>query len=570
MEWRIIDAIGPFFTAVENRRLNWSKIPFSLIERDGRLDPGDQCTITASLQTFMERAAAEGFNTITLDDLAHLIPDPDYDPALRDKIAAYRAWYADLFDRAAGLGLKVLITTDFMYYNEVLRKKMGRSPRRAADYLAQGLDVFFLDFPAVAGIILRIGESDGLDVKGDFRSELTLRTPRQARAALTRLLPVFERHQRTLIFRTWSVGAYRIGDLMWNRTTSARTFEGLNSASLIVSYKYGESDFFRYLPLNKQFFRGDYRKIIELQARREYEGFGEYPSFIGWDYEMYARQLHDRAHLAGFSVWCQTGGWSAFRRLTYLPSSSIWNELNTHMCMALFEKGQSAEEAVADFCARHLPDVPPDRFLTFLRLSDEVIKELLYLDEFSQRKLFFRRVRVPPLLWVFWDNIIINHSMRKMLRCFISDGEAKIHQGRMALMKLQEMMEMAKEWNLPMADLQFQYDTFEILAAARVYYFRKISHESIVRLKVLTRRYRRRYPDRYVIVLNFSKMSLNRRSLKRVLHVCLREERGYRFLDQIFTIRVLSLLFPLIRFFSRNRLPDFAERQAMGIKTLFR
>jgi hypothetical protein len=570
MEWRIIDAIGPFFTTVEHRRLNWSKIPFGLLEREGKLVPDDQAQITDAFESFIQRAADEGFNTITLDDLAHLLPDPDYESSLNEKIETYRAWYSDLASRAAARGLRTLITTDFMFYNDALHKKIGRSHRRAAAYIAQALDTFFLEFPDVAGVVLRIGESDGVDVKGDFHSELTLRTPRQAREMLTRLLPVFERHQRTLIFRTWSVGAYRIGDLMWNRKTSALTFDGLNSPALIVSHKYGESDFFRYLPLNKQFFRGDYPKIIELQARREYEGFGEYPSFIGWDYERYARQLKGRAKLAGFSVWCQTGGWSAFRRLTYLPSSSFWNELNAFMCMALFEHRQSVEEAVTAYCAQHAPHVPPDRFLTFLRLSDEVIKELLYLDEFSQRKLFFRRVRVPPLLWVFWDNIIINHSMRKMLRCFVSDGEAKIHQGNMALMKLREMMAMAKEWGLPLEDLQFQYDTFEILAAARVYYFRKISHRSIIQLKALTRRYRRKYPDRYVIVLNFSKMKLNRRSLKRVLHVCLRDERGYRFLDQVFTIRVLSLLFPLIRLFSRNRLPDFAEHQAMGIKTLFR
>ncbi len=32
----------------------------------------------------------------------------------------------------------------------------------------------------------------------------------------------FERRDRLLIFRTWSVGAYRIGDLIWHRDTLRR------------------------------------------------------------------------------------------------------------------------------------------------------------------------------------------------------------------------------------------------------------------------------------------------------------------------------------------------------------
>ena len=55
--------------------------------------------------------------------------------------------------------------------------------------------------------------------------------------------------------------------------------------------KHGESDFFRYLPLNRSFFRVKQRKLLELQARREYEGAGEYPSFIGWDCERFAEEL---------------------------------------------------------------------------------------------------------------------------------------------------------------------------------------------------------------------------------------------------------------------------------------
>lgn len=571
MEWRIIDGIGPFFATQQGRRrINWSKIPFSDLERDGQLDPESRNTITLEFDRFIERIASLGYNAVTLDDLAHVLPVVEYPDALARKIAEYRDWYRELFRIAADRDVSVMLTTDLMFYTDCLRSLVGTRVSAVADFLNTHIDALFAEFPLISGIVTRIGESDGLDVKGDFHSELIIRTPHQARMLLHSLLPVFEKHQRTWIFRTWGVGAYAIGDLMWNRHTCQRTFRGVDSPCLIVSHKYGESDFFRYLPLNKQFFRGSCRKLIELQARREYEGFGEYPSFVGWDYEIYARQLKDRPDLAGFSVWCQTGGWSSFRRRTFLDGESVWNELNTTVSIDLFERGWSVEESVRHWLERNYPHIPLDRFLVFLRLSDEVIKELLYIDQFSQRKLFFRRVRVPPLLWVYWDHIIINHSMRKMLRCFVTDGEAKVLQGRMALTKIAEMREMATEWGLPTRDMQFQYDTFEILAAARAYYFQEFDPGGIRHLKSLMRTYRKTYRSRYAIRLNLTPLPGSRRLFKRGLGILLRDQRGYRFVDHLITIRLLGWFYPLIRRFSRNRLPDFADQQAMGVDALFR
>ncbi len=570
MQWRIVDGIGPFFRNVSGRRINWSKIPFAALEQDGILSRETMRVCSTDFKQFVTKAAALGFNSITLDDLAHLVPVPAYDAVLADKIETYRTWYRALIGEAERAGLVVFITTDVMFYNATLRDQLKGNLDRVANFLARALDNLLRDFPTLAGIITRVGEADGMDVEGDFHSELALRTPRHVRQLLKTLLPVCEQHERTLIFRTWSVGAFAIGDLMWNRTTCARAFEGIDSPALIVSHKCGESDFFRYLPLNKQFFRGRYKKLIELQARREYEGFGEYPSFIGWDYENYARLLRGRPDIAGFSVWCQTGGWTWFRRRTFLEPGSLWNEINTVVTFDLFARGWTVEQSVGAYVRREWPRIPVDRVLVFLRLSDEVIKELLYIDQFSQRKLFFRRVRVPPLLWVFWDHISINHSVRKMLRCFVTDGEAKVQQGRLALAKIVEMKAMAEAWGWPARDLQFQYDTFEILAAARSYYFGTFNEGVVARLRHLKRLYRKRHRRRYVILMSFAPVKLSRRGFKRILRLCLRDQRGYRLADRILTIRLLAWFYPLVRHFSRNRLPEFATRQAMGIETLFR
>lgn len=566
----LLDAVGPFFRHARERRINWSKIPFRAIESGGRIPPGRANPIVSDFERVADAAARLNFTGLTLDDVAHLVDDPDYPDDLRRRIADYRELYARLFRCAAARGLKVYLTTDVMFFNETIRRKTGARLGGIIDHLASALTSLFRDYPELGGVITRIGETDGLDVEGDFKSELTLRTLRHARQLLRGLLPIFEFHERTWIFRTWSLGAYRIGDLMWNRATFRRTFNGIDSPNLVISLKPGESDFFRFLPLNKQFFRSRHKKIVEIQARREYEGFGEFPSFIGWDCESIARMLDGRDDVVGASVWCQTGGWSGFRRLTFLDSTAIWAEINVATAMGVIRDGLSTERAVARFARDRLPLAKPDTLLKFLRLSDEVIRELLYLDEFSRRKLFFRRLRVPPLLWVFWDNIVINHSMRKLLRCFVSDGEAAIRQGRAALDKLREMIDLAPGLGLPEKDLRFQYDTFEILAVAREYYFRPYTEAIRAHLLDLARRYRRRHRPRFHLVMSFAPLRLTRHRMRQVLRLFVRDKRGYRIFDRIVTIRFLSWLYPILRRASHDRMPEFAERQAMGIHTLFR
>ena len=46
-----------------------------------------------------------------------------------------------------------------------------------------------------------------------------------------------ERRQKNLVFRTWTVGAYPVGDLQWNRRTFDRVFGGITSDRLVISMK---------------------------------------------------------------------------------------------------------------------------------------------------------------------------------------------------------------------------------------------------------------------------------------------------------------------------------------------
>lgn len=569
-DWLIVDGISPFFQATHGPRPNWSKIPFFDLEPGGKPDRKLLARIGEDFRHFCAQAARYGFNAITLDDLAHVMDDPAYPAALRHKIAVYQEAFARFFTIAAEHGLRVLLTTDIMFYAEAAPGPRRARLANAIEKLTVGLHQCFTRFPNLAGVVSRIGETDGLDVQGDFRSQLVIRRAGQARRLLKELLPVFEQHQRWWIFRTWSVGAYRIGDLIWNRNTFAATFRGIRSPRLILSMKYGESDFFRFLPLNQHFFRSPLPCLVELQARREYEGAGEYPAFIGADYEHYRNQLRSASRLVGAMVWCQTGGWTRFRRLTFGADSSVWNEINTWISVRLFRDGVTAAEALESWRAACAPGLDGSRLLRLLRLSEEVIAELLYIDDFARQKIFFRRLRVPPLLSVFWDQVLVNHPLRQFLRCYVKDGERLILQGQRALEKIREMQRLARELGLPERDLAFMYDTFALLAAARGYYFGEFTPARAAQLTRLRDDYRARHATRYSIHLDFRPVRLTRARLQKFLRVLFRRQRGYRLLDYVVTIRLLGWLYPLLRRHSNRLVPEFARHQAMGMDSLFK
>jgi len=104
-----------------------------------------------------------------------------------------------------------------------------------------------------------------------------------------------------------------------------------------------------------------------------------------------AIELREATNVVGISVWCQTGGWTPFRRLAFLDEEGIWTEINTFVALRLFKHGELVEEAIS-----RIPNVKNHAQLAeLLRLSEEVVIDLLYFPEFARRRLYFRHVRIP-------------------------------------------------------------------------------------------------------------------------------------------------------------------------------
>jgi len=574
MDLFLIDAIGPFFRGYEKERINWSKIPFTHLKTSGEEAETQWAGIEDDIRHFAKEVSQLGYNAVTLDDLAHLATHPLHEPETRDRIAFFRKRFGLIFDLLCEeFGLKVFLTSDIIPLTPDIEANLGENTAALEDYYLSLVTQTLDDFPQLSGLILRIGESDGNDVKDPIRTRLHLRNPKETNHLLRKLLPHFDSRGKKLILRTWTVGAHHIGDLIWHRGTLAETLEGIDSPNFIVSMKHGESDFFRHIPLNKAFFRVKHAKIIELQARREYEGAGEYPSFIGRSCEAFARELSRAENMVGMSVWCQTGGWHRFRRLAFLPgnkNSDIWIRLNVAAAIHIFKYGKSVEQAIGE-------TVGPERApatLELLRHAETLILQLLYIEDFASQKLFFRRVRIPPLLNVYWDCLFINHAVSKTLRHFVPDPEQALRSGEGAATLFPEMIRLAREAELPVADIEHMRDFFSLLVLARRYYFLPFDETLAARIRSAKKEYKKRYPsserERYRIKISFEPFKVKRRTLSWVASILLRKKRGYRVIDHLFTLHLIGYLFRLFKPSNPKDMPKFLRKSAMGIDSLFK
>lgn len=567
---RLFDCLAPFFVDVPaSGAINWSKIPFTSLERDGLLDADKIRAMLPEFDRYIATMVAIGYNAVAIDDLAHLVVHDFYPEPLRRKLDSYRRLYERLFATIAGHGLKLFAITDYLFFNPAIERHLTAHGQSAADFFAESVRAAFAGYPILDGLILRVGEGDGIDVEGDFKSRLTIRRPSEARALLHDLLPRFEAQGTHLIFRTWTLGAYPIGDLIWNPRTYDAVFDGIESPNLIVSLKYGDTDFFRYVEVNPLFFHGPHKKIVEFQCRREYEGMGEFPSFVGWLHAGYLAKLRGRpCNLVGMYA-IQAGGWAPFRRLAFCDGGAIWNELNTFTTVRLFAGDATVEEVVAAFCRWYrIPDT--ERFLRLLALSDEAIEEGLYVRGFASEAMYFRRVRVPPLVWVFWNNVTTTGLIALLHRYLVRDKAAAVAEGYRAVEKVNEMARIADQLGLGDAGLAFQRDTFAILACLREVLLGVETPETSARLAGLIADYRRQYAAGY----RFDDVPAGRTELRRpvvlLFQLLIRQQRPYRRCDRVLLNRFVSRFKAFVVRQQQAKLPRFVDKQGMTAEMLLR
>jgi hypothetical protein len=69
---------------------------------------------------------------------------------------------------------------------------------------------------------------------------------------------------------------------------------------------------------------------------------------------------------------------------------------------------------------------------------------------------------------------------------------------------------------------------------------------------------------------DFQPLYFKRRYLGWAIQVLMRRKRGYRFIDRILTLHVLSMIYRVIARRRPNWIPKFARESAMGVDAVFR
>lgn len=567
----IIDTLAPF--AIHNNRetINWSKIDFATLETNHRLSSSTRKKIIERFEQYIVQVTRLGYDSISIDDLAHLASFDFYNSSLRQLLRDYHTLYKKLFAIAKRHDVKIFVNTDYLFFNEDIHdhlKKDGSSP---LGFYRMLLEQVFTAFPEVDGVILRVGENDGKDVENTFLSQILLKTPAQANELLAQVLPIFERLGKTLIFRTWTVGVYEIGDLIWNKATYDTVFASIKSDALVISMKFGDTDFMRYLHLNPLFNHGEHKKIIELQTRREWEGMGEFPSFVGWDYYKYLQQLANNQTIVGFHIWCQTGGWAkrTWSTTTYFDDRAFWNELNTEVTIDIAKHGLSVEKAIERFCkSRNIRNA--ESFTKLLHLSDAAILKGIYLPAIGEKPLYFRRTRIPPLTWLTWDKVHLPPIVAYLHQLLIPSPQRTIQSADEAVTAAREMLKIAHDVALPphiYQSLEFELDTLILFADLKRYMFNFLTQEEVQLLNHEVQTYEKRYPQHYSIS-PLKPLKSASPLLRILLGLITRDTAPYRLRDKL-AFKTSRFQAWIVRQYLRRAKSHLAN-QSMGFEAFFK
>lgn len=561
----LVDALAPFFSTTTRDSetvYNWSKVPFAELEKNG-LTVATRTKITSAFKQYVASLTKVGYTAITLDDMAHLVVLEEYSDGLQLLIKTYQDWYKQLIAIAKKAGLKVFITTDVVSIASEVRENY-RSFSSQLDLFIRSVQYLCTQFPEIDGLVIRVGERDAQDVKGVFQSQLSIRYPKQARQLLTATLPLLEKIQATIIFRTWTVGAYPIGDLTWNSSTFKKVFTGFEKSKLIVSIKHGGSDFFRFLKLNPTIITAQLPFIIEFQAKREYEGSGSLPNFVGRYHQSILNQAKKLTHFTGVSLWVQTGGWTPKVPLTYLEATAIWNELNAWVTVRLVtHQNESLDESIYSFFQVQSWCKDPAKLVQLVTELEQFIEEVLYIKEFANSELYFRRTRIPPLFWVHWQTIYLTEIHKSVLSSFckrlppVTDKFCKSEIKRASLLTKKLALLGVPTYRSSL----FFPDTVALWLTSK----RELLNPSTAashNLKKLYRLYQAKYPFGYCLQPNIRSSPI----IQKILPFLIRTKAEYRLIDRLLLWGPGAIL---LRLLVKPVLNNKISRQAMGLDSLF-
>jgi len=439
----------------------------ALLPRPPYIDEVAFRRIRNEFREYLHRMISYGFNGIIIDGFLEFICFDhlgdgrkvyDHRSEYRSRNLVLGEKFGELFSYARDRGMKVVLKTDMVALTQPLERyflrKFGSIDVTSEAFWRVyriGLDELFTKFPSLEGIMIRIGEAGSVynPERGHYYSKLLVTTDDALQTMIKQLLPAAEKHDRRLFFRTWSVGVGEIGDMHVNPDTYRRVLRDIGSNHLVVSTKYGQGDFYSYIPFNPTFEAGAQNRLIEFQARREFEGFMAFPNYVGPLHQsalQYLAKKNDR--IDGIWLWTQNGGPLRTGPLLLYPFHGFWQltDINVYATGRLsWNPGDDLNRITDTWIGKNWSSDPQvvGRIRRLMYLSREAVLKGLYIGELSRKRIEVIGLDPPTTIW-FWDIVSGSNSVLSVAYLLCRDRiEEMIAEGFEATAKVRQMKELA-------------------------------------------------------------------------------------------------------------------------------
>lgn len=411
LDIKMSDCISPFFD--DNKTINhYSSIPFNQLDLDTKdlVNKNQLQESKIRFEKYVKILKENWYNSISLDDLNHLLlfeKSSIYKwtrVEKRNKI--YLLYYKDLVKIAKKNDLDVYIVSDMQFYTEALLSytwQLKSDNKKLLEINKEAFEDIFTNLEDISGIILRIWEWWKTYNSWDYKSKVIYKKPEDINLLLSEILPIFEKYNKKLIFRTWTIWIGEIWDLIINKDTYDKVFSWIKSDNLIVSIKHTPGDFFWFENLNPTIWYGNLKQIVEIQIRREYEWWWDFPNYI-WDYyKSIYEEISKKENVVWVWNWNQTGGWWWWKNILFNFWFNFWNEINFYSVWSFLKTWEIDLDKILDKYSFN--DNEKESLKEILLNSRNVIKKWWYINNFRQKQLLVWWIYMPPLSWIWWDRL---------------------------------------------------------------------------------------------------------------------------------------------------------------------
>jgi hypothetical protein len=473
------------------------------------IDEAEFAEVEQQFHDYVQRMIAYGNNGIVIPGFLEFI---DFDrvedgqaiyPAdseYRARSAALREHFGRLFQYADDMGMEVILYTDMLALTPPLQSylenrfgSLDTENPELWEVYRLGLEELFDALPALDGVMIRIGEAGGIyNLPGwDYGSELAVRSVEATQAMLEAFLQAAEPGDKSVIFRTWSVGVGEVGDMHTNPESYARLLDAVDSPNLVVSTKYVQGDFYSFLPFNPTLEEGQHQRLVEMQNRLEFEGFMAFPDFVAPLHQASLQELRAaNPQIDGVWAWNQNGGPQQAGPMSLYPFYGFWQAIDANSFVtsrAAWEPDADPAELARSWVRRTFgPDPAVAEPLTELFfLSRPAALQGLYINPFAQQQVRGLGLELTPQMWIFeWDIVDGSSSILSSVYLTVKDDvEAAIAEGFEAVALVEQMQQLAASVDRAAvvdpalldtlaASLDYERDLFETLAWYRSAFLR--------------------------------------------------------------------------------------------------